>query len=125
MVLLDKSASVGAARTQARRHRCRAYVRKQKIKSIPRTRKEKCQTAGFGERIWALRSHQNQGAHRLKFCLGPISFCFNCRRLASRLTFLTPLCQKCQMNWRNFCRRCCRDPPRHHPTMEPAKDSRE
>ena len=45
MVVFDKSAVVGGARTHAHLHRCPAYVKKQKIKSIPRTRKEKCQTA--------------------------------------------------------------------------------
>ena len=125
MVVFDKYAAVGGARTHAHLHRCRAYVKKQKVKSIPRTRKEKCQTAGPGECIWALRSHRTQGAYRLKLCLGPISFRFNGRRRTSHLTFLTAVCQKCQMNWRNCCRRCCRDPPRRHPTIEPAKVSRE
>ena len=115
-VLFDKSAAVEAARTQAHPHRCRAYVKKQKIKSIPRTRKEKCQTAGQWQHLCAWRGHKTLRTFRFHSGFESFSFDLSGRHRAARLTFLTSACQRCQTISREQRLRCCRGPPQHRQT---------
>lgn len=118
MVLFDKSASVGGVRTQAHGHRCRAYVKKQKIKSIPRTRKEKCQTADQWRHLCACSARKALRICRFDSGFEPFSFDLSGRHRAPRLTSLTGTCQRCQTSERDCLQRCCRDPPRNHPILK-------
>jgi hypothetical protein len=93
-------------------------------KSVPRTRKEKCQTPGPGphhRRIWA----QLWGAYRLfSGRFGPISPTRTSASTAFPSDISDTPCQKCQTadspkprsGWRPG---LCRDPPRHHQSIKP------
>jgi hypothetical protein len=118
MIVSDKSAVIGGARTHAHRHPCRAYVKKKKNKSLPRARKEKCQTASARRPNRPRRPHRVRRAYRFELRLGPGSFGFSGCPHAARLTFLTVPCQKCQTLWCQQKLRFCRGPPRHHPTIK-------
>jgi hypothetical protein len=118
MVVFDKSAVVGGARTHAHLHRCPAYVKKQKIKSIPRTRKEKCQTADRWRHLCACSARKALRTCRFDSGFEPFSFDLSGRRRAPRLTSLTGTCQRCQTSERDCLQRCCRDPPRNHPILK-------
>jgi hypothetical protein len=121
MTVSDKSAAIGGGRTHAHRYRGRAHVKKQKIKSIPRTRKEKCQTADRWQHLCAWRGLKALHACQFKWCFGPFSLGLSGRHRVARLTFLTAPCQKCQTKGRDCLQRCCRDPPQHDPTSEHTK----
>jgi hypothetical protein len=111
MTLSDKFTGSRRPRTHGDRHRRRAYVKKKKNKSIPRTRKEKCQTAGQWLHLCAWRRPKALHACQFEWCFGPLWLGFTPRHDTTRLTFLTALCQKCQTSLCPRRLRCCRDPP--------------
>jgi hypothetical protein len=113
MVASDKVTAIGQPHTHGRGQRIAAYAREKKIKSIPRTRKEKCQTAGQRQHLCAWRELKALHACQFEWGLEPVSFGFSGRHRAARLTSLTASCQNCQTNGPNCLQRCCRDPPRH------------
>ena len=110
----DKFTGSRRPRTHGDRHRRRAYVKKKKNKSMPRTRKEKCQTAGADRPNSVRWRHQSHSAYRFELGLRPVSVGFSGCRNAARLTFLTAVCQKCQTISCQQQVRHCRGPPRHH-----------
>jgi hypothetical protein len=123
----DNPAAIGYRRTHSYRHRPTAYKRKQENKSVPRTRKEKCQKVGHTCRIYTLRGHQAKGVWLFHRCLRPVSIAYAVGSGHLRLTLLTFTCQKCQTGRRRRIKQCtqtqaCRGPPSHHyitPLREP------
>ena len=133
MIASDKFTANGRSRTRRRLRRRPASILRERIKSIPRTRKEKCQTAGCGCLIRA--SQRRRGTKVCQFHMR-----FDRFRLVNApsaphprqisLTFLTAPCQRCQRIQRiqrnapdmkpqrpRF--PSCRGPPSHDRTIKP------
>ena len=106
MIGSDKSAVNGVRFTHHVRGRLAADILNEKNLSIPRARKEKCQTRRSWCRTggrWPRSTALLDGFHRL---FTPF-LCPNSNgRSAWRLTFLTPACQKCQTRLPFLASRC-------------------
>jgi hypothetical protein len=129
MIMSDKSPCKGPPSVKARRARRSAQREDRKNKSIPRTRKEKCQTAGCRCRIRASQVRRDTKAcqFHMLFDLFPLATAPSVP--PPRLIFLTSLTdsrQRCQrirlvdvhIKPQRLRSQSCRGPPSHHRTAK-------